>query len=70
MIDDDGNGWMAAARLIELLSMLPADSRVSVDKSGNLVARNVGGCVIAYISFVEGSLWWYAGDGGFDEDRS
>lgn len=58
MIYDDGNRWMAAARLIELLSRLPADSRVSVNRAGNLLARN-GDVAIAHIDFESGSLWWY-----------
>lgn len=60
MIDDDGNRWMSAARLIELLSRLPSDSRVSVNVAGNLLVR-IGDVVIARIDFDDGSLWLFEG---------
>ena len=60
MIDDDGNRWIAASRLIELLSRLPADSRVSVNMAGNLLVRD-GDMAISLINFYDGSLWWYDG---------
>jgi hypothetical protein len=54
---------MAADRLVELLSRLPVDSKISVNGAGNLLARN-GGVAIAIINFYDGSLWWY--DGQFE----
>lgn len=60
MTDDDGKRWMAAARLIELLSRLPSDSRVSVNVAGNLLVR-IGDVVIARIDFDDGSLWLFEG---------
>ncbi len=68
MIDDDGNRWMSAARLIELLSRLPADSRVSVNWAGNLFVRD-GDRSIARIDFCDGSLWWYDGQIEMEDER-
>ncbi len=68
MIDDDGNMWMSSARLIDLLSRIPADSIVSVNRAGNLLARN-GDCAIARIYFDDGSLWWYDGQVEIEDGR-
>lgn len=61
MIDDDGTAWLTAERLIELLSRLPQDSRISVNMVGDLLARYGDRSEIAHIDLVEGSLWWYDG---------
>ncbi len=68
MIDDDGNRCMSSDRLVDLLSKLPADSRVSVNWAGNLFVRD-GDRYIAHIDFDDGSLWWYDGHVEMEDGR-
>ncbi len=62
MRDKDGNKWLTAARLIELLSRLPQNSTISSSDSGDLLFANVDGRSIAYIDLVADTLWWYSGE--------
>jgi len=59
MRDDDGTRCMTSERLIELLSLLPTESRVAVNWVGNLLAMTDGGRPIAYIDFGTESLCRY-----------
>ncbi len=50
MRDKDGAKWLPAARLIELLSTLPADSRVMPNEIGNLLVLTADGeSALAYV---------------------
>jgi len=54
MLEDDGTKWLRAARLIELLAELPADSRVMVNIVANLLVLSADGTHrVAYIDFNE-----------------
>jgi hypothetical protein len=53
MLDEDGTKWLSAARLIELLAALPADSRVTPNAVGNLLVLTADGAgCLAYVDFV------------------
>lgn len=53
MRDEDGTKWLPAARLIELLATLPADSRVMPNSVGNLLVLAADGeSSLAFVDFV------------------
>jgi hypothetical protein len=61
MRDDAGIKWLTAARLIELLTTMPADSRVMPNAVGNMVVLDATGeTMIAYVDF--------SGDGEVNRD--
>ena len=51
MRNEDGNKWLTASRLIELLAKLPPDSRVMPNTVGNLLVTD-DQRPIAYIDFI------------------
>ena len=61
MRNEDGVKWLTASRLIELLAMVPPDSRVIPNSVGNLLIRDSEGeHSIYYIDFIcDGSLEHY-----------
>ena len=59
MRDENGAKWLTAARLIELLATLPADSRVMPNTVGNLLVLTADGA--SSLAFVD-----FAGDGEVD----
>ena len=52
MLENNGDKWLTAQRLVQLLSEVPPDSRVMVNAVGNLLIKNASGNqLVAYIDF-------------------
>lgn len=59
MFDDDGLKYLSANQLAELLSDLPFDAKVYVNRVGNLGIQKSDGSWLGFVDFAEGRIEYH-----------